>query len=95
MNTNAKAAGTIDISEARNSFNTMDSRLKEKGLQVVYVTRHNKQAFAIVDIDYLSAVLDTMEILADPETVKLLEASLADIEAGRLYDHEDVKRELL
>ncbi len=84
---------TLDISEARKQFNTLDKRLRKKS--VIVITRHNKGAFAVVDIEYLSAVMETLEILADPESLKMLQDSIADIRAGRLHDHEDVKREVL
>ena len=84
---------TLDISEARRQLNTLDQRLREA--PVIYITRHNKKAFVAVDLEYFSAVLETLEILADPESLKMLHDSIADIRAGRLHDHEDVKRELL
>jgi hypothetical protein len=43
----------------------------------------------------LQAVLETIEILSDPDGLELLREGLRDIRAGRLHDHEDVKRELL
>jgi len=84
---------TIDISEARKQLNSLDKRLAE-GEPIIYVTRHNKRAFAIVDIECLSAILDTLEIMSDPESFNTFQQSLADIREGRIHDHEDVKREL-
>lgn len=84
---------TLDISEARRQLGTLDKRLKEDN--VIVITRHNKSAFVTVDVDYYETLMETLEILADPEAVSLLQESLADIKAGRLHDHEDVKRELL
>lgn len=84
---------SIDISEARSQFSQLDERLKRE--RVIRVTRHKKDAFAIVDVEYLEALLETVEILSDPESMTLLAQSIADIQEGRLHDHEDVKRELL
>ncbi len=84
---------TLDISEARNQFSHLDERLREE--RVIYVTRHKRRAFAVVDPDYLATVLETIEILADPESARMLMESMADIAAGRLHDHDDVKREFL
>ena len=85
-------APTLDISEARKHFNSLDERLKDE--RVIYITRHNKKAFAVVDVDYLSAVIETIEILNDPEALRMLQQSIADIRAGRLSDHDDVEKEL-
>jgi PHD/YefM family antitoxin component YafN of YafNO toxin-antitoxin module len=87
------ATETLDISEARKQLSNLDEQLREK--HVIVITRHNKGAFAAVDLDYLSSVRETLEILADPEALAMLQDSIADIRAGRLHDHEDVKRELL
>lgn len=83
---------TLDISEARKQLNSIDARLKDE--RVIVVTRHNKKAFAVVDLEYLSAVLETIEILSDPEAMKMLQQSIEDIRAGRLHNHDDVEKEL-
>ncbi len=84
---------TLDISEARKQLSSLDQRLREE--HVITVTRHNKEAFAVVDYDFLQAVLETVEIMADPEAYAALQQGLRDAQAGRLHDHEAVKRELL
>ena len=86
-------APTLEMTEARNQFSTLDKKLREN--PVIWVTRHNKKAFAVVDKELLQTILETIEILSDPDASKVLEKSLQDIRAGRLHDHEDVKRELL
>jgi PHD/YefM family antitoxin component YafN of YafNO toxin-antitoxin module len=85
-------SATLDISEARKQLNSIDARLKED--HVIVITRHNKKAFAVVDLDYLSAVMETMEILSDPDAVRMLQSSLEDIRAGRLRGQADVEKEL-
>jgi PHD/YefM family antitoxin component YafN of YafNO toxin-antitoxin module len=84
---------TLDISEARKLFTTLDERLRED--PVIWITRRNKRAFAVVDTELLETLLETIEILSDPEASRMLQQSLQDIRAGRLHDHEAVKRELL
>lgn len=82
---------TLDISDARKQFNTLDKRLKDD--PVILVTRYNKAAFAVVDIEYLQAMQETMDVLSDPGAAALLAQSIRDIAEGRLHDHEDVARE--
>jgi PHD/YefM family antitoxin component YafN of YafNO toxin-antitoxin module len=86
-------AGTLDISEARKQLSTLDQKLREEN--VIVITRHNRKAFVAVDVEFFSAIMETLEILADPEALAMLHDSISDIRAGRLHDHEDVKRELL
>jgi len=82
----------LEISVARKQFNSLDKRLQEH--PVIYVRRHRKQAFAIVNIEYLESVLETVDILADSESLDSLRRSLADIKKGRVHSHASVKREL-
>jgi PHD/YefM family antitoxin component YafN of YafNO toxin-antitoxin module len=87
-----KQTDTLDISEARKNFSKLDERLKKE--RVIWVTRHNSRAFAIVDMETMEAVLETLEILQDPTALRMLQESLADIRAGRLHDHDDLEREV-
>lgn len=85
-------ASLLDISEARKQLNSIDKRLRDE--RVIYVTRHNREAFALVDLEYLSTVMETIEILNDKEALRMLQESIEDIRAGRVFDHRDVEKEL-
>ena len=84
---------TLDISEARRVIASLDERLREQ--KVIWVTRHNKRAFAVVDTELLETIFETLDILNDPDAIRMLQDSLEDIRQGRLFDHDDVKKELL
>lgn len=84
---------SLDISQARDQLDSLDQMLREQ--PVIKVTRGNQEAFAVVDLDYLDTVLETIEILSDPDAMRMLEQSLEDIRAGRLLDQDQVRRELL
>lgn len=83
------AAMTLDISEARKQLNSLDQRLTSDQ-PVIFITRHNKKAFVAVNLDYFSAIMETIEVLSDPQALEMLRESLADIRAGRLVDHEEL-----
>lgn len=83
---------TIDISEARRQFNSLDARLSSE--RIIYVTRHNKNAFAVVDTEFLGVLLETIEIMSDKESFRLFCQSVDDIKYGRVFEHEDVERDL-
>lgn len=83
---------TLDISEARKNLSTIAERLHDE--RVIFVTRHSRKAFAVVDLEYLEAVMETMEILSDPDALEMLRQSIRDVQAGRIYDHDDVVKEL-
>jgi prevent-host-death family protein len=86
-------APTLDISEARNQIAHLSARLRDE--HVIWITKHNKKVFAAVDADMMEALIETIEILRDPEALRMLQASFEDIRMGNLHDHEDVKKELL
>ncbi len=83
---------TIDISEARRQLNSIDKQLSSE--PIIYVTRHGKTAFAFVDAECISVMLETIEIMSDPESYEAFQCSLRDIKNGRLHDHDDVMKEL-
>ena len=83
---------TLEISVARKQFNSFDSQLEDT--PVIHNTRHSKPVFAIVSLAHFSSLMDTLEILCDPDALKMLQQSTDDIIAGRLHDHDDVMREL-
>ncbi len=83
----------LDISEARKQLSHIDKRLKKDRL--IWITRHNRKAFAIVSMDLTETLLETLAIVRDPKALKALQESLRDIRAGRLHDHEEIERELL
>lgn len=86
------ATETLDISEARKRFNTLDRQLQDD--PVIVITRHNKKAFAVINIDYLETLMETMEVLSDPEAVKMLEESMDAVKRGDLIDQKDVEEDL-
>lgn len=83
---------TLDISEARKQFNSLDERLSSEN--VITVTRHGKGAFFVVNLEYFSAMLETIEIMSDPESLQAFLESLEDIKEGRLHNQDDVVNEL-
>lgn len=86
------ATKTLDITEARNQFNRLDERLRDE--KVIVVTRHNKKVFAVVDLEHLSILMETIDIMTAPDTLEMLNEALEDLKNEDLHDHEDVKRDL-
>ena len=62
---------TLEISEARKNLTSIDERLKKK--KVIYVTRHNKKAFAMVSLEYLSTMVETLKLLKNPGALQMME----------------------
>jgi len=71
----------MSITEARSELNRIGARLSRD--HVIYVERHGKTAFALVDAEYLQAVLETLEVMADPKLYAVLKKGLRDVRARR------------
>jgi PHD/YefM family antitoxin component YafN of YafNO toxin-antitoxin module len=85
---------TMKFTEARKQFSTLHEHF-DKDNNAIIVEKHGQRLLAIVDPDYLDAMVETMEIMADPNTYKMLLESLDDIKHGRVRSHEDVRRDIL
>jgi PHD/YefM family antitoxin component YafN of YafNO toxin-antitoxin module len=81
-------ASVLDISDARRIFSTLDRRLAQE--RVIRVRRHNRDAFVLVDLEYWNALLETLEVLSDPDALKMLQESLDDIRTGKLIPYAEV-----
>ncbi len=66
---------TLEITEARRQLNGLDQRLKDE--RVIVVTKHNKNAFAVVDLQYLASILEMVNMLCDPEKMRELQRKIA------------------
>jgi PHD/YefM family antitoxin component YafN of YafNO toxin-antitoxin module len=83
----------ITISEARQTLTGLPELL-DKNPGAVAVTRRGKPVLAVLPWDLYESILETMEILGDEEMMAAIRQGLEDIKAGRVYEWEDVKREL-
>jgi len=83
----------MDVTEARASFGQLQERVRDE--QYILVTKRGKEAFAVVDIEFFEALLETVEIISDPESYQLFQQSLEDIRSGRVIEHDEIKKEFL
>jgi PHD/YefM family antitoxin component YafN of YafNO toxin-antitoxin module len=77
---------TLEISEARKQLMSMDTRLQSD--RVVVVTRHNKKAFALVDLDYLASIVSVVkaiELMRSDGGLRALSEGVDEI-GGRFTD---------
>jgi len=86
---------SLTITEARRLLLDLPERLQRTPEHAVSVTRHGRPVLAVLPWDLYESLLETLEILGDPELVTALRASLEDLGQGRLISHEVAKRRLL
>ncbi len=82
----------ISITEARNKFmKLLDQSAKD---QIFAVTRRNKEVMAVMSWELYEALLETLEVLSDPELMKHLKTAIEDVKAGRTHSLADAYERL-
>jgi len=82
----------VSITEARNSFMKLPEKTDKN--QVIAITRRNKEIMAVMSWDLYEGLLETIEILADPEMMGRIKNGLKEIEAGKAYSIEESRKRL-
>jgi prevent-host-death family protein len=82
----------LSITEARKAFMKISD--KTKGNQVIAVTRRNKEVMAVMSWDLYEGLLETMEILGDPELMGDIKQGMEEIKSGKTYSVEESRRRL-
>jgi len=65
-------------------------RLTIRILERVIITKNGKPEAVLMSFEEYEGWIETLEISRDVELVKAIEEGTADIQAGRLYSHDQV-----
>lgn len=84
---------TLPITEARQKLPTLIDRASRM-LDEYVVTVNGKPAAVIMSAREYEGWRETNEILADKKLMRAIKEGEEDIKKGRVYDWEDVKKEL-
>jgi prevent-host-death family protein len=80
---------TLPVNEARQNFSALvDDAVRTH--QRIHVTRNGKPAIVMLTEEDYESLVETVEILSDPETMRALETAKADITAGRYVTGEEM-----
>lgn len=86
---------TIPISEFRAALTRLPKKLREKLDEgAITITQHGKPVMAIMLYEFYDAIIETLEILGDPELMASLQQGIKDVKEGRTISWEKVKKEL-
>jgi antitoxin YefM len=86
---------TLSIAQAREELTRLPEELSdhlEDG--AITVTRRGVPVLAVLSWDFYESLIETLEILSDPEQVATLRAGLADALAGRSLSLDDLEKEI-
>ena len=71
----------IPITEARNRFMKLPDQTAKD--QILAITRRNKEVMAVMSWELYEGLLETLEVLSDPELMNHLKKGIDDVKAGR------------
>ncbi len=84
----------IPIEEVRDQFASLPERFSRDPDLTVQVTRDGMPVMAVFSWEMYESIIETMEIMADPDLMAALRQSANDIAQGKMKDWEVVKAEL-
>lgn len=84
---------TLPVTEARKNLTTLIDRARRL-MDEYIITVNGKPAAMIISTDEYESLRETNEILSDPALMKAIKEGEEDVKKGRVYDWENVKKEL-
>ena len=83
----------LTITEARDQLMRLPDELLQEHATLT-VTRHGHPVLAVLPWELYEALLETLEVMGDPDLMESLRQSIGDIAAGRVQPLDDVLAEL-
>lgn len=80
----------VPLGDARDRLSEYVSEV-ERTHQRVTITRHGHPAAVLISADDLAAIEETLEILGTPAAAEAIGEGLADADAGRFADNDELK----
>src|SRR5579862_269685 len=85
----------LAMAEARKQLPKLaDALEKHPEIGAVKITRHGKPVLAVLSWDLYESVVETMEIMSDPELMAAFRQGVKEMEEGKAIPWEQVKKEL-
>jgi antitoxin YefM len=85
----------LAMAEARKQLPKLaDALEKHPEIGAVKITRRGKPVLAVLSWDLYESVLETMEIMSDPEMMAAFRQGVKEMEEGKAIPWEQVKKEL-
>lgn len=86
-------AKVVPFTLARSTLSALLDEVNERHEHVV-ITRQGSPAGVVLSSDEYEAIVETLEVLGDEDTLEALRESEADVAEGRVYSLDEVSREL-
>ena len=83
----------IPIVRARAMLTKLPELLAEEN-RAVALTRHGKPVLAVMSWDLFESIMETLEIMGDPDMMAALRRGIKDVQEGNLIPLEQVQSKL-
>lgn len=80
---------TVPLSEAKTKLARLLSEVEELG-ECVLITRSGRPAGVLLSAEEYEGLMETLDILSDPELSRAVQTGLEEAAQGRLVSHEEV-----
>ena len=84
---------TVSLKELRPKLPKVIDRIDHQ-LDRYIVTRRGRPVVVMLSVDDYESLMETLDILTDPDTMAAIRAGEKDLKAGRVRSWEDIKRDL-
>ncbi len=86
---------TLTISKFRSQLLKLPKKLaREKKPGTITVTQRGKPVLAVLPYDFYDSLMETLEVMSDPELMAALRQSAKEIKQGRGIPLEQMKKDL-
>ncbi len=83
---------TLTISKARNRLLKLPKEMSKQGqAHAIAVTHHGKPVLAILPWEFYDRLMETMEVLGDPQFMANLRKGIQELKAGKRIPLEKLK----
>lgn len=87
---------TLPIMEARNRLNSLPEEFEQSPeMGAVAITRRGKPVLAVMSWEFYESLLETLEIMSEPETMTAFRKSVVELEQGKGIPWETVREGLM
>jgi prevent-host-death family protein len=84
----------LTISEARRGLLDLPEKLARAPERAISITRRGRPVLAVMPWEFYESLVETLDVLSDPEMASALRESLEDLKRGRLVSHAEAKKRL-
>jgi len=84
----------LTITAARKALLDLPEKLAREPGRTITITRRGRPVLAVMPWEFYESIVETLDILSDPEMVLSLRESIEDLKRGRLVSNEEAKKRL-